>query len=88
MADYVQPLELKTIITGVFAGSPEIFAGIALMTISAMTAYFKTPLSLSLFFIILFSIMFVGVLPNAIVAFVTIIGGLAIGLTLSKLFSR
>lgn len=83
---FIPPLELKTWILSVFSGTPEIFTAVSLLAISMMAGYFRMS-SIGLFFIIgMFLLMFSGFITSPLIIFVAVIGGLIIGLVMSKIF--
>jgi len=88
MAEYVEPLALEKIFVQIFAGSPDIFMAIALAFLAGMASYFRMTMTTLFFFLILFVVMFSEYAPQPIVAFFAIIGGLVVGLVVSKLVER
>lgn len=83
---WVEPLELETWIISIFAGDPEIFTAIALLVISSMAAYFRMN-TISLFFMMgVFLLMFSGFISSPFLILISIIGGLAIGYFISRIF--
>lgn len=88
MANWIKPLELGKIFSDVFAGDPRILMAIAIITISGMAAYFRMTFTTLIFFIMLFSLMFVESVSGEIWYMIVIIGGLVVGFVLSKIISR
>lgn len=88
MATWIPPLELETMLTEVFAGTPEIFVAVAIMVIMGMAGYFRMNNMSMFFMLVLFVFMFAGVVPLSLLTFIAIFGGLAIGYVLSNVTSR
>jgi len=82
---YVEPLELQTIFTGIFAGSPDIFTAIAIGVISAMAGYFRMNNISLLFMVGLFLLMFTQYISLSLLTLVVIVGSLIGGYVISKL---
>ena len=83
--DWIEPLALQTWIINVFAGDGTYFAIISLFVITAMAGYFRMN-GISLAFMIgIFLLMFSGYVPPSLVIFITIIAGLLIGYSVSKI---
>lgn len=83
---WIEPLELETWMISVFAGTPEIFAAIALLVITSMATMFRMT-TLGLFFMIgMFLLMLSGFINSVLLIFIAIIGGLALGYVLSRIF--
>ena len=86
MATWIEPLQLETWIGSVFAGNPTFFGAIALFVISSMAAYFRMN-GLTMYFMLgVFFVMFSVYLGNAFMLLFGILGGLALGYTLAKIF--
>lgn len=83
---WVEPLELETWIIQIFSGGSNIFLGIALLVISTMAGYFRMTNLALLFVIGMFLLMFSGFISSAMIVFISVIGGLLIGYTISKIF--
>ena len=84
--DWIQPLELQTWLISIFAGTPEIFAGIALLVITAMAATFRMTV-IGLFFMIgMFLLMFSGFINSVLLVLIAVIGGLALGYIIHRIF--
>jgi len=83
---FIEPLEMETWFVSVLSGTPEIFTGLALLTIATLAGYFRMN-GIGLFFMIgVFLIMFSGFINSPLVVLLLVVGGLLIGLTLSRLF--
>lgn len=83
---WIEPLNLETWLISVFAGNPEIFAGIALLVITSMAAMFRMT-TIGLFFMIgMFLLLFSGFINSVLLSFIAIIGGLVLGYVLYKVF--
>ncbi len=83
---WIQPLELQTWMISVFAGNPEIFAGIALLVITTLAATFRMT-TVGLFFMIgMFLLMFSGFINSILLVFIAVIGGLALGYIIHRIF--
>ncbi len=83
---WIQPLELETWLISIFAGNPEIFAGISLLVIAALAATFRMT-TIGLFFMIaMFLLMFSGFINSILLIFITVIGGLALGYLIHRIF--
>jgi len=85
---WIQPLELQTWLISVFAGTPEIFAVIALIVITSLAAYFRMTLIGLVFIIGMFLLMFSGFIDSVLLILIAIIGGLAIGFFMVRIFTR
>ena len=82
---WVEPLELKTWLISIFAGSTEIFTAVAMFAILSMAGFFRMnglTLGLMLF---MFVLMFSGFIGNTFLIFIAIIGGTIVGMAISKL---
>ena len=83
---WIQPLELQTWLISVFAGTPEIFGGIALLVIATMAATFRMT-TVGLFFMIgMFLLMFSGFINSVLLILIAVIGGLALGYLIHRIF--
>ncbi len=83
---FIEPLALETWMISIFAGTPEIFAGIALLVISSMAAMFRMSV-IGLFFMIgMFLLMFSGFINSVLLILIAVIGGLALGYMLHRIF--
>jgi hypothetical protein len=81
----IEPLNLELWIINVFSGDSSIFAIISLLIITSMAAYFRMN-AIGMFFMIgIFLLMFSGYIPVTLVVFITIIAGLLIGYSISKI---
>ncbi len=83
---FIEPLALKTWMISVFAGTPEIFAGIALLVIASMAAMFRMRVIGLFFMIAMFLLMFSGFINSVLLIFIIVIGGLALGYMLHRIF--
>lgn len=82
---WIESLELEKWMINVFAGNPEYFAIIGVLTITFMAGFFRmTGLSM-IFMVGVFLLMFSGYFSQTLVIFLVIIGGLAIGYWVSKI---
>jgi len=85
---WIEPLALETWLISVFAGTPEIFMVVALVVIAGLSAIFRMTL-IGLFFIIaMFLLMFSGFIDSTLLILISVIGGLAIGYLISRIFAR
>lgn len=82
---WIEPLQLETWITSVFAGTPQIFLAIALLAIFGMAGYFRMPILSAFLMVIVFLFMFTGYISTSILVFAVIIGGLLIGFAIAKI---
>jgi len=83
---WIEPLELKTWIVQVFAGSPTIFGTVAIIIICGMAGFFRMN-TISLFFMMgLFLIMFSGILTITMLTPFIIIGAFIAGYWISRFF--
>ncbi len=83
---WIESLSLETWMISIFAGTPEIFAGIALLVISSMAAMFRMSV-IGLFFMIgMFLLMFSGFINSVLLILIAVIGGLALGYMLHRIF--
>ena len=88
MVNWLEPLKLETIFINVFAGDPQFFIVISLITISALAGFFKMT-TLTLFFMLgLFLLMFSGFAMDYLLVLFAIIAGLVIGFSISKIYIR
>lgn len=86
---FIQPFSFKTIIVNMFAGNPDIFLAIALITISSMAAYFRMSVVAMFFMLGIFVLMFSGeVIQSPMVTVFGIIAGLVVGLLVNKITKR
>ncbi len=84
---WIEPLALQTWFINVFSGNNEIFAAIAIMVIMSMGSFFRMG-TLTMFLMLgIFIMMFSGIIGSPLLFIFAVIGGLVIGLTLSKIFS-
>ena len=88
MVDFIPPLELSTWLIQIFAGTPEIFAAISLLVITSLAAYFRMTLIGLVFIIAMFLLMFSGFINSVLLILIAIIGGLAIGFFMVRIFTR
>lgn len=89
MTDWIPPFELKTIIVNMFAGNPDIFLAISLITISAISAFFRMSVVAMFFMLGIFILMFSGeVIQSPMVTVFGIIAGLIVGLLVNKIIKR
>jgi len=85
MVAWIEPLNLEVWIASVFAGTPQILSGIALLVIFGIAGYLRMPI-LSMFFMLgVFLLMFTGFISASITTFIIIIGGLLIGFTIARI---
>lgn len=89
MANFLEPLQLQVFFMNIFAGNPDYFIAISLITISAMAGFFRMT-TLTLFFMLgIFLFAFKDyLLGSPILLLFSIITGLSIGFTLSKLWTQ
>lgn len=86
---WIEPFEFKTVIVNMFAGNPDIFIAIALITISAMSAYFRMSVVTMSFMIGIFILMFSSeVVQSPMITVFGIIAGLVIGLLVNRITKR
>ena len=83
---WIQPLELGTWIPSVFAGTPDIFLAVALLVIFGMAGFFRMNIMAMFFMVAVFLLMFSAFISSPIIVLVAIIGGLAVGYSLSRIF--
>ncbi len=84
--DWIQPLNLEMWLISVFAGTPEVFAGIALLVITALAATFRMSV-IGLFFMIgMFLLMFSGFINSVLLILIAVIGGLVLGYMIHRIF--
>jgi len=82
---WIESLNLEQWFIQVFAGSATFFAPLAIFCIISLAAYLRmTGLTLG-FMVFVFLIMFSGFIPPSLLIFISIIGGLLVGYTLSRL---
>jgi len=89
MASFLEPLQLRTFFINIFAGNPDYFIAIAIITISAMAGFFRMT-TLTLFFMLgIFIFTFKDfILGSPILALFSIISGIAIGFTVSRMWTE
>jgi len=88
MTAFVEPLELSTWLLQIFAGTPEIFAAIALLVITSMAAMFRFT-GIGLFFMVgVFLLMFSGFIDSVLLIMIAVIGGLLIGYWMARIFTQ
>ena len=83
---WIESLAMETWITQVFAGTPDIFLGIALLVIFGLAGYFRMNIMAMFFMIAVFLLMFSAFISSTITILVIIIGGLLIGYSVSRIF--
>jgi uncharacterized membrane protein YvlD (DUF360 family) len=88
MTDFIPPLELETWIIQVFSGDPEIFTAIALLVIASMAGYFRMNTITTFFMVGVFLLMFSGFIAPSLLILISILGGLALGYFVSRLFAQ
>lgn len=82
---WVEPLELETWFVNVLSGSATYFAPIAIFAIICLSAFFRmTGLTMG-FMLLVFLLMFSGYVPASLLIFISIIGGLLVGIVVSKI---
>ena len=85
MVAWIEPLKLETWFINVFAGSATYFTPVAIFAILGLSAYFRmTGLTMG-FMILMFLLMFAGYVPASLLIFTSLIGGLLVGLAISKI---
>jgi hypothetical protein len=82
---WIQPLELETWLVNVFAGSSTYFAPIAIFVILGLSAFFRLTGFTMIFMILVFLLMFAGYIPDSLLLFIAIGGGLVVGYVISKI---
>ena len=85
MVEWLEPLNLQPIFQVIFAGDPDIFMAIALITISVMAGFFRMTVTTMFFMLGIFLLMFSGYINSPMLALFSIIGGLVAGIVLSKM---
>lgn len=84
MSNFIEPFEFGYWIRNVFSGSNAIFTAIALITITAMAAYFRMTAMMLVLILSIFMIMFYNYIDQSIYFLLISIGGLLIGYWISK----
>ena len=82
---WIEPLQLEYWIRNVFSGSNAIFTAMALISITAMAAYFKMTRVMLVLILFIFMIMFYNYIDQSIYFLLIAIGGLLIGYWISKI---
>lgn len=83
---WIEPLELQTWFMSVLSGTPDIFVVLALIFISSMAGYFRMN-GIGMFFMIaMFLFMFSSLIASPLIIFISVMGGLLIGYTISRMF--
>ncbi len=85
MADYINPFDFEKIFITLFAGSPEIFTAVAIISLSIGGGFFKMPNKVFLTLLGLFGIMFARWTGNAIYVLAIIIVGLIVFKGIAKI---
>ena len=85
MATWIPPLQLEQWIIHVFAGSLDIFVGIAMFFIFGLASYFRMNILTMAFMFIIFLLMFSLWMPVYFMLIIGSIGGLLIGSWISKI---
>lgn len=85
---WIQPLELKIWLISVFAGSNQVFTGVALFVIASMAGYFRMTGTTALFLIVMFFLMFSSYIDQSIYFVIISLGGLLAGFLFSQLVKR
>ncbi len=88
MVAWLEPLKLETFLMNIFAGDPQYFIVIALVAISSMAGFFRMTTLTLFFFLGLFLLMFSGFAMDYLLVMFAIIGGLAVGFSISKIYVR
>jgi hypothetical protein len=84
---WIQPLEMETWFVNVLAGNPDIFGGIAIFVIAILAGYLRMN-TFSMFLMLgIFVLMFSGFIGATFLILFAILGGLIVGLALSRLFN-
>ncbi len=83
---WVEPLSLQVWLLQIFAGTPEIFAGIALLVITTLAMTFRMTIMGLVFMIAMFLLMFSGFIDSVLLIFIAIIGGLVLGYWFYRIF--
>lgn len=82
---WIEPLALKEWFVNVLAGSSTFFAPITIFAIIALSAMFRmTGLTLG-FMLVVFLLMFSGVIPGSLLLLAAILGGLLVGWSISRI---
>lgn len=83
--NWVEPLSLKEIFIQIFAGSGTYFGIISLFLITSMAGYFRMNGISMAFMIGVFLLMFSEYIPASLMIFITIIAGLLVGYSVSRI---
>lgn len=86
---YIPPLELETWFVNVLSGTPDIFVIVSLLVLSGMAGYFRMRNMVFFFMVGIFLLMFqpfVGTSP--LLTLLIILGGLCIGIAMSRIIER
>lgn len=88
MTAFIEPLDLEKVLINVFAGSSDIFLAVAIIAIISMSAYFRMPILATFFFLGVFLLMFSSFITSPIIILFAVIGGVLLGLVVTKVFNN
>ena len=84
--EWTESLNLEKWMLQIFAGTPEIFAAIALLVITSLAATFRMN-TIGLFFMVgMFLLMFSGFINSVLLILIAVIGGLVLGYLIHRIF--
>ena len=85
---WIPPLELETWFVNVFAGDATYFSILAIFAILSLAAAFRMTGITMGFIVLVFLLMFSGIVPMSLIVFISIIAGLLVGYIIPKIVSR
>jgi hypothetical protein len=86
MATWIEPLEMEKWILQVFSGNPDVFVGVAILTITSFAAYFRMNGLMMFLMLGTFLLMFSNYISEGMFVVFMLVGGIVIGFTLRKIF--
>jgi hypothetical protein len=85
---WTEPLAMQEWMINILSGTPEIFTAVALMFIAGLAGYFRMRLITLFLMIGIFLLMFGGFINSPLIILIGLIGGLLVGITLSRIFGQ
>lgn len=87
MTNFVEPLDLRTILVNYFAGNVDIFSFISVIALAALAAYFKMPDMIFLIMLGLFVVFMAAYMPG-LYLLVVLGTGLLVFYSISQIIKR
>ena len=82
---WFEPLNLRVVITQIFAGSSEYFTAIALLFIAGLAGFFRMTALTLVFMVVIFFVMFVGYVDVSLYYLLITLTALLIGYWISRI---